>query len=166
MSFPDYTTRIGKEIRAFLLGKRKYPDQLKHILFAANRWEKIHDIENPLTNNKILIVNRYTESNLAYGLANGLELNWLASLEKGLPLTDMVILLDAPTSTVRSRRLHSQDTYEANSRLQEGAGVAYLRLARKFEWEIVNAADDVKEVQKQIRTIVAKRLSLGELKGN
>src|SRR6266446_6285309 len=57
MSFPDYSTRIGKEIKAFLAGKRNYPNTLRHILFAANRWEKIYDIENALTNDEILIVN-------------------------------------------------------------------------------------------------------------
>src|SRR5947209_6989122 len=50
MSFPDYSTPMGKEIRAFLIGKRNYPNALKHILFAANRWEKISEIENALAN--------------------------------------------------------------------------------------------------------------------
>jgi dTMP kinase len=161
ISFPDYTTRIGKEIRAFLVGQRTYPDPLKHILFAANRWERINEIESLLTNNEILIVNRYTESNLAYGLANGLALNWLTNLEKGLPITDLVILLDTPSAAVRSRRTHTQDTYEADRRLQEAAGAAYRRLARRFEWKVVNATGDVKEVRRQIRAIVSDRLSLG-----
>jgi dTMP kinase len=166
MSFPDYSTRIGKEIRAFLVGRRNYPNALKHILFAGNRWEKLNEIENLLKNNEILIVNRYTESNLAYGVANGLELNWLANLEKGLPSTDLVILLDAPSSVVRSRRLRSQDTYEADRRLQEDARRTYRRLARKLGWKVVDAGDDVNEVHLQIRTIVANRLSLGTKGGN
>ena len=46
MSFPDYSTRIGHEIRAFLNGKVSYNNETKHILLAANRWEKKQDIEN------------------------------------------------------------------------------------------------------------------------
>ena len=160
MSFPDYTTRIGKEIKAFLMGDRNYPKELKHILFAANRWEKEETIRNLLSANGALIVNRYTESNLAYGLANGLELDWLINLEKGLPRTDLVILLDAPPVAVRSRRQRLQDTYEADIELQEGASSAYRRLARKFGWKVVNATDDAKEIHHRIRTIISKLLSL------
>lgn len=160
MSFPDYTTRIGKEIRASLMGDRNYPKELKHILFAANRWEKEDEIRNLLNSDGVLIVNRYTESNLAYGLANGLELDWLINLEKDLPRTDLVILLDAPPMAVRSRRQSSQDTYEADHRLQEEASSSYRRLARKFDWKVVNATDDVKEIHQRIRTIVSRKLSL------
>jgi dTMP kinase len=160
MSFPDYTTRIGREIRAFLTGNRNYPKELKHILFAANRWEKEEAIRNLLSTNGVLIVNRYTESNWAYGLANGLELDWLINLERGLPRTDLVILLDAPPIAVRSRRQRSQDTYEADIRLQEEASSAYRRLARKFGWKVVNATDDVKQIHQHIRVIISKKLSL------
>jgi len=160
MSFPDYTTRIGREIRAFLTGNRNYPMELKHILFAANRWEKEEAIRNILSTSGVLVVNRYTESNWAYGLANGLELDWLINLERGLPRTDLVILLDAPPIAVRSRRQRSQDTYEADITLQEEASSAYRRLARKFGWKVVNATDDVKQIHQHIRAIVSKKLSL------
>ena len=43
----------------------------------------------------MIIVNRYTESNLAYGIANGLASGWLAGLEKGLPAANLVMVLDA-----------------------------------------------------------------------
>ena len=161
MSFPDYTTRIGREIRAFLTGDRNYHKELKHILFAANRWEKEEAIRNILSTNAVLIVNRYTESNWAYGLANGLDLDWLINLEKGLPRTDLVILLDAPPIAVRSRRQRSQDIYEADIRLQEEASSAYRRLARKFGWKVVSATDDVKQIHQHIRVIISKKLSLG-----
>ncbi|MEO2200323.1 MAG: thymidylate kinase, partial [Nitrosopumilus sp.] len=42
--FPDYETPIGKEIRKYLDGKRKFPPQVIHCLLAANRWEKFDEI--------------------------------------------------------------------------------------------------------------------------
>ena len=42
--FPDYDTPIGKEIRKYLDGKRKFAPQVIHCLLAANRWEKFNDI--------------------------------------------------------------------------------------------------------------------------
>src|SRR5579885_2048536 len=73
MSFPDYGTPIGKEILTFLESKRDYPAQVRHMLFAANRWEKRDKILHLLEQNTFLVVNRYTESNIVYGTANGLD---------------------------------------------------------------------------------------------
>ena len=75
MSFPDYDTPIGKEIKSFLSGRRAYPTELQHLLFAANRWEKLEDIKSCLRAGEAIVVNRYTESNLAYGRANGLDID-------------------------------------------------------------------------------------------
>ncbi len=160
LSFPDYTTHIGQEIKAFLTGKRQYPIELKHILFAANRWEKLEQLNSYLKTNKVLIVNRYTESNLAYGTANGLSLRWLTLLETGLPKADLVILLDAPSPVFRSRRPASRDIYEADYKLQEKANTAYRRLAFRYQWAVVNAAANVKDIHQQITTLVSKKLSM------
>jgi dTMP kinase len=70
-SFPDYKTPIGKEIAKYLNGKRKFPPQVIHCLLAANRWEKLNEILAAQSKNSVLIMNRYYQSNLIYGLANG-----------------------------------------------------------------------------------------------
>ena len=69
-SFPDYSTPIGKEIDKYLHGKRKFPPQTIHTLLAANRWEKVDEIKKAQEKNSVVIMNRYAESNLVYGLAN------------------------------------------------------------------------------------------------
>jgi len=47
-SFPDYSTTIGKEIKRYLSGKRKFPPEIIHYLYAANRHEKLDEIKNLL----------------------------------------------------------------------------------------------------------------------
>jgi dTMP kinase len=88
LDFPDYTTPIGMEIKAFLEGKRDYLSEVKHLLFSANRWEKKKEIESMLENGTIIVMNRYWQSNLVYGAANGMDVNWLLRLDKGLPKED------------------------------------------------------------------------------
>jgi dTMP kinase len=58
MDFPDYTTQIGQEIRAFLDGKRNYTVEVKHMLFSSNRWEKKKEIESIIEKGSIIIMNR------------------------------------------------------------------------------------------------------------
>jgi len=159
MSFPDYDTPIGKEIKSFLSGGRTYPTELQHLLFAANRWEKLEKIKSRLLAGEIIIVNRYTESNLAYGRANGLDTAWLADLEKGLPRADLVIVLDASPRSLSSRRPRSsKDVYEKSSALQAKAQKAYRELARKHGWSLVDADGPVADVQAAVVKTMRKAL--------
>ena len=160
MSFPDYHTIIGKEIKSFLSGSRTYPTELQHLLFAANRWEKSEKIKSRLRAGETIIVNRYTESNLAYGTANGLDIAWLANLEKGLPQADLVIVLDAPQQSLSSRRPDdSKDVYEKSSNLQGKARKAYRELARKRGWKLVAADGPVGRVQATVLMAVREALA-------
>ena len=72
-SFPDYSTPLGKEIEKYLSGKRNFPPQTIHCLLAANRWEKLNQILQAQLKNSVIIMNRYYQSNLVYGLANGMK---------------------------------------------------------------------------------------------
>jgi dTMP kinase len=160
MSFPDYGTPIGKEIKSFLTWRRKYPIELQHLLFAANRWEKSEEIKSHLEANEIIIVNRYTESNLAYGVANGLDIDWLSNLEKGKPRAILVILLDARPQSLSSRRPETnKDTNEKNSRLQARAQKVYRDLAHKRGWGVIDARGSVREVQAAIAGAVREALA-------
>jgi len=159
ISFPDYTTVIGSEIRGFLRGTRSYSPEVRHMLFAANRWEKKRTIENLLRRSEAVIVNRYTESNLAYGVANGLPLEWLIGLEIGLPKTDMVLILDAPVATLYDRRNTKKDMYESDRTLQEKARNAYLDLGQKFGWKVINATEGIQDTNRLVIEAVSNLLS-------
>jgi len=142
MSFPDYSTRIGNEIRAFLDGRVSYNNETKHILLAANRWEKKQDIENFLNKGKTVIMNRYYQSNLAYGLANGLQIEWLENLDNGLPKEEITIILDV-LPEVSIRRVESNnftpDEFERNSEFLFKARNEYLRLAKTLNWKVLSS---------------------------
>ena len=140
MSFPDYSTRIGKEIRDFLEGRVKYNNETKHLLLAANRWEKKHEIENSLSRGKTIVMNRYYQSNLSYGLANGLQLNWLENLENGLPKEDITIILDIEPEIAAQRVASNNfkpDEFEKSKEFLHRARNEYLRLAKIFNWKVI-----------------------------
>lgn len=98
-----------------------------------------------------LVINRYTESNLAYGSANGLDISWLANIEKGMPRADLVVVLYASPDTLEARRPgRRKDAYERNSLLQAKAQQAYRELAQRRGWRLVDAGRPVSEVHKTI----------------
>jgi dTMP kinase len=155
-SFPDYTTPIGKEIKHYLSGKRKFPFQVIHCLLAANRWEKLKEIQDALSKNYILIMNRYYQSNLVYGKANGQDLKWLLNLDSGLPKENLVILLDVKSKDSFSRKKTQRDKFEKDKEFAQKIIHTYRTLAKKFGWKIVNASQTQEQVHKAVKEIALR----------
>lgn len=158
ISFPFYETTIGGEIKKFLAGDVDYPPQVRAMLYAANRWEMKTELEHMLAKSDTVLVNRYTGSNLAYGVPSGLKLDWLLKLESGLPEPDLVLILDAPPAKLAARRGETKDSYERNIELQSKARQVYLQLARKFGWSVIDANRDVDETSREVTSVVDKAL--------
>ncbi|MFZ1077314.1 MAG: dTMP kinase [Nitrosotalea sp.] len=157
-SFPDYATPIGKEIRRYLGGKRSFPPQVIHCLLAANRWEKAKEIQDALSENYVVIMNRYYQSNLVYGTVNGLDMKWLENLDNGLPKEDLVILLDVNVTDSFSRKKERRDKFEENMEFAQKITETYRKLAKQFGWHIVNASRHKQAVHQEIRQIVLKHV--------
>ncbi len=152
-NFPDYTTRIGQEIRLFLEGQIQYNNEVKHILLSANRWEKKSEIETLRNQGNIVILNRYYQSNLVYGLSNDVDLDWLINLDLGLPKEDIVIVLDIDPSLSHKRGIENNfilDEFEKNKDFLERARKNYLYLAKKFNWTVINSDQDANSISKLI----------------
>jgi len=158
LSFPAYDTIIGKEIKRFLDGNVDYPQQVRAMLYAANRWEKKAELEVILSKTDATIVDRYSGSNFAYGVSNGLDLEWLLHLEEGLPEPDLVLLLDASPSKLVPRRGDRKDSYERNIALQEKARAVYLDLAGRFSWSVVDANGGIEQTSRAVISAVTKSL--------
>lgn len=158
--FPDYETPIGKEIRKYLDGKRKFPPQVIHCLLAANRWEKLQEILVAQKKNSVLIMNRYYHSNLVYGLANGMNQKWLESLDEGLPKADLVILLDVTQKESFRRQKTHRDKFEKNEEFLNKISKIYRITAKKKHWKIIDASKSKEEVHLEILKTFSKKLGL------
>jgi dTMP kinase len=158
LDFPDYTTPIGMEIKSFLEGKRdNYTAEVKHLLFSANRWEKKKEIESMLENGTIIIMNRYWQSNLVYGVANGMDLDWLIQLDRGLPKGDIVLVILVNPS-ISASRAEVQDTFESDLNLSMKAYKNYLKFAKQFRWRIIDGSKNKEQVHQEIMKIMGKSL--------
>jgi len=159
-SFPDYSTHIGREIKNYLRGTRKFPPQVIHCLLAANRWEKLPEIKKADSKNSILIMNRYVQSNLVYGLVNGLKLNWLEGLDAGLPKPDLVIVLHVSQKDSFRRKKSMRDKFEKNREFSKKVSKTYLSLAKNKHWKIVDGTGTKEEVHMSIMKIFSKKLGI------
>jgi dTMP kinase len=133
LDFPDYTTPIGMEIKAFLEGKRDYLSEVKHLLFSANRWEKKKEIESMLENGTIIVMNRYWQSNLVYGAAN---------------------------PRISAKRAEMQDAFESDTQLAASAYKNYLKFAKQYRWKVIDGSKSKEQVHQEIMKIVRKELKV------
>jgi dTMP kinase len=156
--FPDYTTPLGQEITAFLQGGRAYPAEARQLLYAANRWERAAELRGWLVEGRAIVVDRYMASGVAYGAAQGLALDWMLAVERGLPPADLTILLDITPDISLARKTSARDAYEARADLLARARDAYLTLAREPGWLVVDAAADRDTVRGRVLAALQRYL--------
>ena len=159
LDFPDYTTPIGMEIKAFLEGKRDYLPEVKHLLFSANRWEKKKEIESMLENGTIIVMNRYWQSNLVYGVANGMDINWLLRLDKGLPKEDIVLVM-LVNPNISAKRAEMQDAFESDPQLAAKAYKNYLKFAKQYRWKVIDGSKSKEQVHQELTKMIRKELKV------
>ena len=145
LSFPRYRdTEFGRKIGEFLNGRFGQLDQvspfLVALLFAGDRFESKQVLSLALSENDVVVCDRYVASNIAHQAAK-LEGNerdeliaWVHHVEHtlyGLPRPDRTIFLDLPVNhatqliALKSRRSYT----ECSADLQE-ADAAYLQRVR------------------------------------
>ena len=158
MSFPDYDTPIGAEIRRALRGERHYGPDVLQLLYVANRYERKEEIAKARDQGTMVVCDRYLASSVAYGEAQGLDARWLRSIQEYLPQPDVTILLDMPPEVSARRKQSDRDKYERDLALLGRVRRSYLRQAEEQRWLRLDADRDRDVVAADIYAAIAPRM--------
>jgi len=164
ISFPIYKSPSGRQIQRFLEGKQKYPTTALHMLYSLNRWENQELLTKLTEKADFVIADRYSPSNLAYGVSRGLSLDWLQGLDRGLPQPRLVIVLDVPVPASFARKSTGRDVHERNKQLLSRVRRTYRTLAKKLDWKMVDATRPVEDVQAAIWSLVGEKFQIDLVK--
>jgi dTMP kinase len=156
ISFPDYDTPIGREIKLYLKGKRDYPPEARQLLFVANRWEREKHIRKWLAEGVVVIVDRYISSGIAYGVAHGLDQEWVTCLERELPQPNVTFLVDIPFEVSFNRKGAGRDLYELRCELLEKAREIYRGLASDQGWIMLDGTKAPETLSEEVLVIIEK----------
>jgi dTMP kinase len=156
--YPDYDTPIGGLIRSFLAAGTALDAHARCMLFAANRWEKDRELRALCDAHALVCVDRYTASNVVYGMSQGVDETWLAGLETGLLAADLTVLVDIDPEESRRRKARERDGYERDARLLEAARTNYTRIARRDGWVVLDGARAGDAVTRDLVNAVRSRL--------
>jgi dTMP kinase len=159
VSFPDYGTSIGEEIARALQGEREYGPDVMQLLYVANRYERKPDLARWLAGGLVLVCDRYTASSLAYGEAQGLDVLWLAEIQKFLPAAAMTIYLDINPETALARKAVDRDRYERDMALLGRVRDSYRRQAEADGWIVLDGERPKDSVSADVISQVSARLS-------
>lgn len=156
--FPDRTTHIGGIINQYLNSAVKLNDRSIHLLFSANRWELRDGTIELLTKGTTILCDRYFHSGIAYTAAKGIDLDWCAAPDNGLPEPDLVVFLDAPARSVAGRAGYGEERYE-KIEFQERVRDQFMKL-RRDNWLIIDATQSVDKVSVDIENGLRDRCVL------
>jgi dTMP kinase len=155
LNFPQYQQFFGRAVKRFLQGEFGQISQvnpyLPSVLYAMDRWQTKERLQKWLKQKKIVVLNRYTTSNLVHQtikLPTSKQqqyINWLEKMEYqilGLPKPDLVIYLYLPyqlSYALIKKRGNKKDIHEADLNHLKAASAQGLKLATaRRNWYVVN----------------------------
>jgi len=159
--FHRYDTPTGRLIRDWLSGKYKTDQYTIELIMAADKQAQqqwFAELEN--NGVEVLILDRYTLSEMVYAICNNIEPKWIVELQKYIRKPDLNIIIDIPAkiSIIRKGKFGDNDKYEENLEMLRKVRIEYLEYG-KFENNMVfNGLQTIEQLHSQIYEYVSKFL--------
>lgn len=119
--------------------------------YSLNRYQFDPQIQKKLAAGISIVAEDYTGTGLAWGAAKGADLDWLESVNKFLRKPDLEILIDGERFLAGKEKIH---LHESSDRLIGKARKSFQKLAKKYDWEIVNANQTIADLNADIWKLI------------
>jgi len=156
----------GKMIRENARQGFRFPPDEEKELFMKDRMENVsHAIVPALKEGKIILMDRYYISTMAYQGARGLHPDVIRTEnERFAPIPDLLFILDTPVSIgldrIARKRGDQFDDFEQETYLEK---VRALFLGFSFEhMHVIDASQTEDAIEKQILSKIYERLRIGD----
>ena len=164
-------TPLGKKIRNLLLDPQydSMDYRTEILLYAADRAQHVKEMIKPaLEKGKIVISDRFVDSNLAYQAAGrGLDYEMVYQINEWVidsTWPDLTFILDIDIKE-GLKRARAQSFDAEGDRLErevddfhQRVRDAYLKMAEKERFALINAGESIENIRKNIENIISRRL--------
>ena len=150
--------KYGKKLWEMLSGKREATTEQILNLFVMDRKEHVDDKINPaLKEGKIVLMDRYYYSTMAYQAAAGIDVNRIRKDNEFAPKPDIVLIFDLPADLAMKRvKGHSvADVFEKEEHLEK-VRAAYLNLRDDPLVRIIDSTRTPEEIFDEVWKLVAE----------
>ena len=145
VEFPDYSTDTGAQIKRALAGETRLGSVMLQALMTVNKLEHIGELQDAAEGRSTLVLTRYWQSAVVYGMQDGLNPHWLARIHSTLPHGTINILVDCePEEAIRRQVARGKplERYEGKIETMCNVRDAYLSLWRMYEgprWPVISS---------------------------
>lgn len=159
---PTKDSEAGKKIRQILDEKEMIgPDKLQQ-LFVEDRKEHLEKVVMPALKEGIFVLSdRYFFSTFAYGVSDGLDLEWLIRMNDNFLLPDSSIILKV-SPKVCIERIDKRGTAKTHFEKEEKLAKVwetYEKMPQRFEKAIiVDGERAIQEIHEDVKNIVSNLL--------
>ncbi|PIR54299.1 dTMP kinase [Candidatus Peregrinibacteria bacterium CG10_big_fil_rev_8_21_14_0_10_42_8] len=118
LSAEPTNSSIGKEVRAMLHKESMPSADAVQLLFCADRADHVENVIKPaLAQGNTVILDRYALSTIVYGKAQGVDGQWLETINAAFPKPDLTFITLPPFDVCMERigRRSVQDQFEVES---------------------------------------------------
>ncbi len=123
-------------------------------LQATNRYQYQPEIEKLLEEGIWVLAEDYIGTSIVWGIATGVDKNYLIKLNSGLLKPDLeIVLVGKPFDTGHEKN----HTHEDNRKLVEKVSELHAELALELNWVQVNANQKILEVTKDLIALIQER---------
>lgn len=134
-------------------------------LFVKDRKKHVEEVINPLIRKGLHVISdRYSGSTLAYQQAQGIPLQELLDMHKGLPIPHLTFLVDVPAN-IAIQRMRGDDIRKTEQKFEKKK--EFIEKLRRFyldlknidnhKIEVIDGTKSIKEIfEKQIKPIFDK----------
>lgn len=159
---PSYETLLGGLVSSYLGRKGSHfkidgriSEDFAWILWSLDRAQHNRMVMDWIPKRKTTVIaKRWTESNVVYQKARGIDVKRVLRLERNIAKQDLTIVLDAPLEILMNRIIggHDKDFYESKPMLEKVRKL-YLNLPQLYPYGevfIMNSSRSLKEVNADI----------------
>lgn len=165
-SYPDYSSEYGKIIHRYLAGKLELGRKEHFLLFLIDIIKDVKSIRDDLEKGKVVIMDRYFYTALAYICPSGLdygEAKRFAGL-MGFERPYAVLYLDIPTILTterKSAKAGGLDKFERNQRFLKDVKKVYEKMMRGrygcSRWIRIDASGAINQTHERIVSALKER---------
>ncbi len=154
LKYPIYDLKpTGPQINEVLRGQvgQKMSEEELQAIYTQNRRDFQPQLIKLINEGVNVVAEDYIGTGLAWGWSKGADLEKLIASNKGLLKPNIEILLDGERFIEARENGH---LHESNDELVEKCRANHLQLAARFGWSVINANQEIEEVQEDILKVI------------
>jgi len=150
-------SEYGRRIRQILKERKVSPEEELKLFIKDREFNVRNNILPALKSGKIVIMDRYYYSTIAYQGALGLDVEMIRKLNEQFPKPDLVIILDVSPETAlkRIKAKRRPDRFEDLEYLRK---VREIFLSLKNNVVVVDAERNIEDVKRDVLKVVLEHL--------